>query len=45
MNIFEIIFAVVVAILLYEVSYNIKAINNDLISLISFLEKSIKKEE
>lgn len=45
MNIIEIIFAVVVAILLYEVSYNIKAINNNLISLISFLEKSIKKEE
>ena len=45
MNIFEIIFAVVVVILLYEISYNIKAINNNLLSLISFLEKSTRKEE
>ena len=42
---FEIIFAVVVVILLFEISYNIKAINNNLISLITFLEKSTRKEE
>ena len=45
MNIFEIIFSVVVVVLLYEISYNIKAINNNLISLSSFLEKLARKEE
>ena len=45
MDVFELIFAVVVVGLLLEISYNIKAINNNLISLISFLRKSTKKEE
>ena len=41
----EIIFAIIVVVLLYEVSCNIKAINNNLISLISLLEKYARKEE
>lgn len=45
MNIFEIVFAVVVVVLLFEISYNIKAINNNLISLISLLEKYTRKED
>ena len=45
MSIVEIIFAIIAIVLLYEVSYNIKAINTNLISLISLLEKYAKKEE
>ncbi len=45
MSIVEIIFAIIAIILLYEVSYNIKAINANLISLISLLEKCAGKEE
>ena len=45
MSIGEIIFAIIVVVLLYEVSYNIRAINNNLISLISLLEKYARKEE
>ena len=45
MSIVEIIFAIIAIVLLYEVSYNIKAINNNLISLISLLEKYTRKEE
>lgn len=45
MIVFEIIFAVVVAVLLFEISRNIMAINNNLISLIKVLEKLTRKEE
>ena len=45
MSIGEIIFAIIAVVLLYEVSYNIKAMNNNLISLISLLKKNARKED
>lgn len=45
MSIGEAIFAIITVVLLYEISYNIKAINNNLISLFSLLEKYIRREE